>query len=101
MPWRAACSVAHPRCGTRATRKLQTCSKGCRLAALFGLSLCAVGPLRAPAAAAGARWLWCEYADIGYDMAVRMQYLCVDNPTNVGLYDCSRNLATVGLQMRF
>lgn len=45
--------------------------------------------------------LWDISRYTGYDMALRMQYLYVDNPSNVGLYDYSRNLATVGLQMRF
>ncbi|HUG59268.1 MAG TPA: surface lipoprotein assembly modifier [Candidimonas sp.] len=45
--------------------------------------------------------LWDISRYTGYDMVLRMQYLHVDNPSNVGFYDFSRELATVGLQLRF
>ncbi len=45
--------------------------------------------------------LWDISRYTGYDMVLRMQYLYVDNPSNVGFYDYHRELATVGLQVRF
>ena len=45
--------------------------------------------------------LWDISRYTGQDMSVRAQYLYVDNPSNVGLYDYDRALFMMGLQWRF
>jgi hypothetical protein len=50
---------------------------------------------------AGLTALWDISRFTGHDMAVRMQYVYVDNPSNIGTYDYDRQMFITGLQVSF
>lgn len=50
---------------------------------------------------AGLTALWDISRYTGYNMAVRAQYMYIDNPSNIGTSDYDRQLVMMGVQMRF